>query len=313
MVVIDDYLLIDNKGKDNYVALGNFDGMHLGHLSLIRKTVESAKINNCNSMVFTYKNHPKTLVSPDKVPKLIMDIEQKINCLEKENIDIVVLKEFTEEFMAIKPEEFINMLCVNYKVKGIIVGFNFRFGYKNKGDIKLLEDLKEKYGYELFILEPFKYKNDVISSTKIRENIFDGNLEEANNMLSTPYSIKGEVIHGKKLGRTIGFPTANLKINHEDAIPKIGVYYTNIEINEKIYKGITSVGYNPTVNGRKLTIETFILNFSQEIYGQEIRVYFIKRIRDEVKFNTLQELMEELKFDEKYAKNENIYIKTIKF
>lgn len=307
MMVIDDDLLIYNEDKSNYVALGNFDGLHLGHLSLIRKTVESAKINNCNSMVFTYKNHPKTLVSPDKVPKLIMDMEEKIRCLEKENIDIVVLKEFTKEFMAIEPEEFINRLCVKYKVKGIIVGFNFRFGNKNKGDIKLLEALKEKYGYELLVLSPFKYKEDLISSTKIRENILNGNLEEANNMLSRPYSIKGEIIHGKKLGRTIGFPTANLKINHENVIPKIGVYYTNIEINKKIYKGITSVGYNPTVNGKQLTIETFILDFSKEIYGEEIRIYFVKRIRDEIKFDTLDQLIEELKSDKKYAENESIH------
>lgn len=306
MMVIDGDLLIDNKGKGNYVALGNFDGLHLGHLSLIRKTVESAKLNNCNSMVFTYKNHPKTLVSPDKVPKLIMDIEEKIRCLEKEKIDIVVLEEFTKEFMAIEPEEFIKMLCVKYKVKGIIVGFNFRFGHKNKGDIKLLEDLKEKYGYELLVLEPFKYNDDLISSTKIRESIFDGNLEEANNMLSRPYSIKGEIVHGKKLGRTIGFPTANLKINHENTIPKIGVYYTNIEINNKIYKGITSVGYNPTVNGKELTIETFILDFSEEIYGEKMRIYFLKRIRDEIRFNSLEELIEKLKSDEQYAKNEPI-------
>jgi len=311
MIVIDDDLLIDNKGKGNYVALGSFDGLHLGHLSLIRKTVEKAKTNNCNSMVFTYKNHPKTLVSPDKVPKLIMDTEEKLRCLEEENIDIVILKEFTKEFMAIEPEEFIKMLCEKYKVKGIVVGFNFKFGHKNKGDINLLEQLKDKYEYELLILEPYTHDNDVISSTRIREHIFLGNIEEANNMLSKPYSIKGEVIHGKKLGRKLGYPTANLKINHEYALPKIGVYYTNVEIDNKVYKGITSVGYNPTVNGKKLTIETFILNFEKEIYGNEIRVYFINRIRDEIKFNSLEELIEILKSDEQYAKNKELSIKNI--
>lgn len=307
MIVIDD-IIIDNKDSDNYVALGSFDGLHCGHLSLVKKTVQVANQKKGRSMVFTYKNHPKTLIKPENAPKLIMDLETKLNYLEEENVDIVVLRSFTKEFMSMSAEDFIKLLCVDYNVKGIIVGFNFKFGYKNLGDVKLLENLQSKYGYELYVMEPYTYNGDVISSTRIRNSILEGNVQEASKMLSKPYLIKGKVIHGKKLGRTIGFPTANLEFDSKIIIPDKGVYYTNVEYNNKIYKGITSVGNNPTVNGQQLTIETYILNFDNTIYGQEIKVYFVERIRGEIKFNSLEELVEKIKEDEKFAELKEIVI-----
>ncbi|WP_291647494.1 bifunctional riboflavin kinase/FAD synthetase [Clostridium sp.] len=307
MIVIDD-IIMDNKDSENYVALGSFDGLHSGHLSLVKKTVQVAKEKNGKSMVFTYKNHPKTLVKPESAPKLIMDLETKLKYLEEENVDIVVLRSFTKEFMSVSAEDFIKLLCVDYNVKGIIVGFNFKFGYKNLGDVKLLEDLQSKYGYKLYVMKPYTYNSDVISSTRIRKSILEGDVKEASKMLSKPYLIKGKVIHGKKLGRTIGFPTANLEFDSKIIIPDKGVYYTNVEYNNKAYKGITSVGYNPTVNGQQLTIETYILDFNNTIYGQEIKVYFIERIREEIKFNSLDELVEQIKKDENFAKDRDIVI-----
>ena len=145
------------------------------------------------------------------------------------------------------------------------------------------------------------FENEIISSTYIRTQLLEGNVKKACEMLSRPYMLLGKVVDGKKLGRTIGFPTANLEINKEKVIPKKGVYYTNVKINEKIFKGITSVGNNPTVNGQELTVETYILDFSNDIYGKEINIYFIDRIRDEIKFNNLNELIEQLKKDKKFA------------
>lgn len=307
MIVIDD-IIMDNKESANYVALGSFDGLHYGHLSLVRKTVEIAKENNGKSMVFTYKNHPKTIVKPDCVPKLIMDLDTKLKYLEEENVDIVVLRTFTKEFMGIEAEDFIKLLCEGYNVKGIVVGFNFRFGHKNLGDINLLKKLKEKYGYKLYIIEPYTYEDKAISSTRIRNLILEGNVTEATKMLSKPYLIKGKVIHGKKLGRTIGVPTANLEVNEKMIIPSKGVYYTNIEYKNNKYKGLTSVGNNPTVNGQELTIETYILNFDEMIYGEEIKVYFIERIREEIKFDTLEELVIQINKDEEFIINRDIII-----
>lgn len=307
MILLDDIIIKDNN-KANYVALGSFDGLHLGHLSLIRKAISLAKENNGNSMVFTYKNHPLSIIKTELAPKLIMDLQSKLQCLKNENVDVVAIRTFTKEFMQMSPEDFVKVLSVDYNVKGIVVGFNFRFGHKNEGDIKLLESLKEKYGYEVWVMEPFKYDEEVISSTRIRKTILDGEVNEAIKMLSRPYSIRGIVKHGKKLGRKIGFPTANLGFDEKNIIPKIGVYYTNVMWNNKIFKGITSVGYNPTVNGQDLTIETYILDFDNEIYGQEIEVLFLERIRDEKKFDSLDALVENLKKDKEFAVNSKIFM-----
>lgn len=307
MILLDDIIIKDNN-KANYVALGSFDGLHMGHLSLIRKAISIANKNKGNSMVFTYKNHPISVINPDSAPKLIMNLKNKLKCLENEKVDVVATRTFTKEFMQMSPEEFVRVLCVDYNVKGIIVGFNFKFGHKNEGDIELLNNLKEKYGYELWVMEPFKYNEDVISSTRIRKSILEGKVEEAKEMLSRPYSISGSVSHGKKLGRTIGFPTANLKFDEKMIIPKKGVYYTNVIWNNEIFKGITNIGNNPTVNGQDLTIETYILNFDNEIYGQEIEILFLERIRDEKKFQSLDALVERLKKDKEFAINSKIFM-----
>lgn len=210
--------------------------------------------------------------------------------------------------MELEPEEFIENLIKNYNVRGIVVGFNYRFGHKNKGDVKLLKELCDLKGLELYVIEPFTYKSEVVSSTRIRKALSEGELEDANNMLGRYFSLNGEVVSGKKIGRTINFPTANLKNNDEIILPKIGVYYTNVEVNGEIYKGITSVGNNPTVNGKNTTVETHILNFDEDIYGKHIKLYFISKIRNEKKFNSLEELKEQLIKDKKFAEESNIKI-----
>ena len=300
-------LIYDNKAfnegsRNNYIALGSFDGLHLGHLSLVRKVRELAIKNGGKSIVFTFKNHPRAFINNNNL-ELIMTNEEKLKVLECENINVVAFKDFDENIMKISPEDFVEWLCESYNVKGIVVGFNFKFGYKNLGDTELLEKLQKKYGYKLYIMNPYKLEDKIISSTYIRNLILDGNVKKAFLMLSRPYMLSGKVIHGKKLGRTIGFPTANLEINDKKVIPKKGVYYTNVDIEGKIFKGITSVGNNPTVNGKELTIETYILDFNNSIYEKEIKVYFIDRIRDEIKFNNIDELTKQLKKDKEVAEN----------
>lgn len=304
MIIIDKDLK-DIKNSNNYIALGSFDGLHIGHLSLIYKVVELAKKNNGKSMVFTFKNHPRTLINKQNAPKLLMSNERKVEILEMHRVDIVCLREFNLEFMKITPKEFIKSLISNYNIKGFVVGFNYKFGHQNLGNVELLRELQNEYGYELHVMEPCKYNNEVISSTRIRKALEDGNVLDASRMLGLPYTLSGEVVHGKKLGRTIGFPTANLKYNENFILPKIGVYYTNIKVNNNIYKGITSVGNNPTVKGTTLTVETYILDFKQEIYGEQIDISFIKKIRDEKKFNSLEELKDQLIKDKSFAINEN--------
>jgi len=300
-MLIYDNKALDEESKNNYIALGSFDGLHLGHLSLVRKVRSLAEENSGRSIVFTFKNHPRTFININNKVELIMTNEEKINVLQKEGIDILAFKDFDEKMMKMMPDEFINWLCKTYNVKGIVVGFNFKFGYKNLGDVQLLKKFEEEYRYKLYVMEPCKIEDEIISSTTVRKELGHGNVRKAFKMLSRPYMLSGKVIDGKKLGRTIGFPTANLAINKQKVIPKKGVYYTNVKINEKIFKGITSVGNNPTVNGQELTVETYILDFSNDIYGKKINIYFIDRIRDEIKFNNINELIEQLKKDKKFA------------
>lgn len=300
---------ITNKNNDEYyVALGSFDGLHKGHLSLIHKCIELAKETNSKSMVFTFSNHPRTIINPSIKMKYLMDNIEKVDILKKEGIDKVVLKKFNKEFMELSPEGFIKKLCSDYNIKGIVVGFNYRFGYKNLGDTNLLRDLSTKYNYRLEVIEPLLHNEDIMSSTRIRNALKDGEISEANKMLTRPYSLSGIVEHGRQIGRTIGFPTANLKVGEEKVIPSKGVYYTNIKWKNNVYKGITSVGSNPTVNGKKLTVETFILDFHNNIYDDNIVVYFIEKIRNEEKFDSIDCLKEQLKKDEEYAKSKELAV-----
>ncbi|MDZ4991447.1 bifunctional riboflavin kinase/FAD synthetase [Clostridium perfringens] len=294
--------------KSTYIALGSFDGIHKGHLALINKSIELSRNNDALSMVYTFKNHPRTFINKESAPKLIVTLGEKIKILEDLKVDLSSFVEFDKKFMKLEPEEFIDNLIKNYNVKGIVVGFNYRFGHKNKGDVRLLKELCNLKGIELCVIEPFTYKSEVVSSTRIRKALSEGELEDANNMLGRYFSLSGEVVSGKKIGRTINFPTANLKTDEKTILPKIGVYYTNVEIHGEIYKGITSVGNNPTVNGKNITVETHILNFDKDIYGKNIKLYFISKIRNEKKFNSLEELKEQLIKDKKFAEESNIKI-----
>ena len=294
-----------NKGT--YVALGSFDGLHLGHISLVKKIVELAKKNNSLSMVYTFLNHPRKFVKPNETLKLLSDVNTKVQILENSNVDITYFEKFDENFMERSSEDFIVYLINKFNVKGIVVGFNYKFGYKNLGNTETLKKLSQKYNFNLYIINPCKYKDKVVSSTRIRHEIINGNVCDVLNMLGRPYHLSGEVISGKQIGRTIGFPTANLKLNKDFVIPKIGVYYTNVFVNDILYKGITNVGTNPTVHGDKLTVETFILDFKEDIYGKNIQVIFIKKMRNQTKFNDINELKNQLNKDKNFARNESLY------
>ncbi|WP_294392159.1 bifunctional riboflavin kinase/FAD synthetase [uncultured Clostridium sp.] len=304
-MIIKDTDLKDIQTSDNYIALGSFDGLHLGHLSLIHKVHEEAQKNGGKSIVYTFKNHPRAVLNKDNVPRLLMNNDEKAEILQACGIDMLYFQEFDSDFMKMTPNEFIEFLIKKFHAKGLVVGFNYKFGYKNMGDTKLLQELAGEYDFKLFIMEPCIYEDEVISSTRIRKAIEDGEVQKACEMLSHPLRLSGKVIHGRKIGRTIGFPTANLNYDKNYVLPAVGVYYTNVKVNNIIYKGITSVGNNPTVDGKSLTIETYILDFDQDIYEKNIEVFFIKKIRNEKKFNGIEQLKDQLKKDKSFAFNEN--------
>lgn len=302
MIVLEDNFNTHIQQK-TYIALGSFDGLHIGHISLINKTLELSGKDNASSMVYTFKNHPMSIINKDKVPELLMDNQTKLDMLKSLGVDIVNLVNFNSEYMRISPKDFIIKMINCYNLKGLIVGFNYRFGYKNSGDVELLKKLSKEFNFELHIMNSVMFKDEVVSSSRIRSLINQGNIEEANKMLLKPFMIKGKIVKGKQIGRTIGFPTANLKYDDSFIIPGIGVYFTGVEYNGVIYKGITSVGFNPTVDKTKshIYIETYILDFNKNIYDEQIKIYFINRIREEKKFESLEELSNQIKKDRHFA------------
>lgn len=306
MIVIEDNF---NKriNEKTVIALGGFDGLHIGHRALIDKTISTAKRLNCRSMVFTFKNHPLTVINKACAPKLLLNNHDKLNLLKSYGVDIVNLVNFDADFMKMTPEAYIASLVKNYNAAGLTVGFNHRFGYKNLGDTDLLKKLSKEHGFSLSVVSPVKYRGDVVSSSKIRNLLGEeGNVERAAKMLSRPYFLEGVVVRGKQLGRKIGFPTMNLDYNNEFVLPRGGVYYSVLEHSGRRFRGITNIGYNPTVENDKLSVETHIIGFDEDLYDETIRINFIRRIRDEKKFDSLTELSEQLKKDKLFALKQDL-------
>jgi riboflavin kinase / FMN adenylyltransferase len=304
MLVSADNLAI-NLEKRPYIILGNFDGIHLGHRKLINKACSLAKENDAISMIYTFRSHPLSLINKCTAPKLLMDNERRLSLFESLGIDAVKFENFDEAMMKTSPEDFIKNLVYKYNPIGIIVGFNFRFGYKNSGSIDSIKNLENKYNYKLYVINAVKIGDNIVSSSLIRSFIKKGDLISANNFLGSTFSIQGKVIHGNKIGRQLDFPTVNL--NYADCIvPGTGVYYTNVLYKSVLYKGITDVGYNPTVSEKSLIkMETHILDFDQDIYDDYIRIFFVKKTRDEFKFDSLNGLKNQLILDKQAAQKED--------
>lgn len=294
---------------NTYIALGSFDGLHMGHMSLINKTIRLAQKNKARSMVFTFKNHPLAVINQELAPKLIMNNDSKIKVLESLGLDVINMANFNENFMKICPEDFIISLVNHYRAKGLVVGFNYRFGYKNLGDVTLLKKMSKSCGFTINVVEPVKSKGQIISSSIVRNIISDeGDMKKVNKILTRPFMLQGNVVKGKQLGRTWGFPTVNLDYDKRFVLPRGGVYFTIVNYEGRIFRGITNVGYNPTVHDNKLGIETHILEFDENIYNKHIKIYFMDRIRDEKKFDSTEHLAQQLKSDKIYAKKQKLEI-----
>lgn len=282
------------------VTIGNFDGLHKGHCALIKKAVEYSKLNNIKSVVFTFKNHPSNYFNFGTIKNIITN-EEKINRLKSMGIDYIINVPFDDYMTKISADDFIkNILIDKLNVQKIIIGHDFSFARNKEGNANLLKTYSEKYKFDLEVVNPIKINDVRVSSTHIRELINEGIVDEVKNYLGYNYEIEGKVKKSKQLGRTIGFPTANIDINEDMIIPKMGIYATRVHIEGDLYFGATNIGYNPTVNGQGLSIETNILDFDEDIYGKVIKLEFLERIRDEKKFSSLAELKNQLQKDTTY-------------
>ena len=305
-------IILDNNNtkkltEKTYIALGSFDGLHKGHMTLINRVVDEALLNGCKSLVYTFANHPLSVAAPERMPRLIMDNEQKLHIFRTAGIDMVALIDFTYEYMQTSAEDFIKLLLDQYNAQGLIVGFNYKYGHMNKGDVKFLRELAQKYDFELIVIEPETDEEGLISSTRIRNLILEGMVGEAARLLVEPFMMRGVIVGGKKKGKALGFPTANMTIDSKSVLPREGVYYTNIEVDGKLYRGITSVGDNPTISAdNPVTVETYILDFDRDIYGEPVKLYFLEWMREMVKYESIEELKEQLRRDNNYAATRNM-------
>lgn len=285
--------------EDTTIAIGTFDGVHKGHLRIINKAIEIAKENKQKLLVFSFLDHPAIVTGSKLVPLLINTSEEKINNLKKYDIDYCVMTTFTKGLSMLYPEEFIKEILIQkLKAKNICVGFNFFFGYKAEGDGKLIKELSSKYNYNAYIEEPLTIDGETVSSSTIRDLLNEGNIEKVNFLLGYEYFIKGNVIKGKGLGKSVlGIPTANLAVNGRKLIPKKSVYSCKVKVRNKEYNGLVNIGNRPTFDNGLQSIEVHILNFDDDIYEEQIEISLKTRIRDEKKFNGVEELKAQILLD----------------
>jgi riboflavin kinase/FMN adenylyltransferase len=283
------------------VALGTFDGVHLGHQNIIKQAIRLAKSIQGTSVVFTFSNHPLGVISPKKCPLQISDNICKETAMRDLGIDVLMNIPFTKELVTVTPLEFLQLLQDNLAPKYVVVGPNYTFGYKGEGNPKLLLKRSQDFGFISEIHPVVHLNNQIISSTKIRHLLLDGQLEAANMLMGRPFRLCSKVVHGDERGRLLGFPTANLAIeNHRVMLPN-GIYVVHVFFREKTYRGIANIGTNPTFNGVNRHIEVHILEFKQDIYDQLITIEFVQKIRDEEKFSSVDQLVKQIKLDIKQA------------
>ena len=289
--------------KNPVVTIGNFDGVHWAHQAIFKKVIERAKDLNGTSVVITFEPHPIKVMSPDKARPLITLLEQKGELVINQGIDIFLLIKFTREFAAIPARDFVKDILVDkLGIKEVVVGYDYAFGHRREGNIKLLKEMGQQFNFEVHQVGPVYVGNSLVSSTSIRNLIMDGGVSEAKRLLGRNYQIRGEVIRGRdRGGPLLGYPTANLRLVDE-LIPKEGVYIVTVDIDGKIYQGLTNIGYNPTFKDKTLSVETHIFYLSADILKKKIKINFLSRLRDEITFASVKELSKQISRDIKQAR-----------
>lgn len=286
--------------KKTIATLGTFDGVHSGHRKIISRLIHDAASEDCESVILTFFPHPRMVLGSGSDIKLLNTIDEKAMLLRQAGLQNLIIHPFDQAFANLSAEEFVKSILVEkLNIKKIIIGYDHRFGHNRTADINDLIRFGKHFGFEVEQISAKEVNEVAVSSTKIRNAIADGDIELANAYLANPYLLTGVVVQGKQLGRTIGFPTANLAIAESyKQIPKKGVYVVSSRINGTIVYGITNIGTNPTVAGTALTIETFFLNFNGDLYGCEIQLSVLHRLRDEKKFDSVDSLKKQIAEDQ---------------
>ncbi len=300
MKLIETLDLIKEPFTNAVVTIGNFDGVHKGHQALLNRIIQKAEEINGTSVAVTFEPHPIRVLKKNNHPPLITIYEQKIELLEKTGIDVLISIPFNKEFAGIEAKSFIeDILVKKIGMKAIVVGKDYSFGKKREGNIELLKSFSNKFGFEIIVPEWITPSNgnERISSTKIREIVSSGRVEEAPDLLGRYYQIRGRVVAGRdRGGKLLGCPTANINLLDE-LCPETGVYAVTVESTKGDFKGVANIGYSPTFDDHLFTIEAHILDFNDDIYNQDIRINLITKLRDEKKFSSIEELSKQIEKD----------------
>jgi len=295
--------VIENNSNHTVLTIGTFDGVHIGHQKIIKRLVEISKIKNLTPSLLTFFPHPRMVLQKDADIKLINTIDEKKDILKQFGISNLVIKEFTKEFSRLAAEDFVkNILVENLKAKHIIIGYDHHFGRNRNANIDNLKQFGKDFNFEVEEISKQDINDVAVSSTKIRAALQEGDIKTANTYLGYNFMLTGKVIDGKKLGKTINYPTANLYIEETyKLIPKHGVYIVKSTIDDTEVFGMMNIGYNPTVNGKHQTIETHFFDFNENLYGKNLKIELLQRLRDEQKFSSVEELQSQLHIDKKNA------------
>jgi len=289
--------------KKTILTLGTFDGVHIGHKKILERITQNTENGKYESLVLTFFPHPRMVLQEKSEIKLLNTISEKSKLLKETGIENLVIHPFDESFSRLTAEEFVSTILVDqFHIQKIIIGYDHRFGRNRTANIDNLIAFGAQYGFEVEQISAQEIQDVSVSSTKIRKALLDGNMALANEYLGYSYFLTGEVVKGKQLGRTIGFPTANIQIEEDyKLIPKTGVYVVKTLIDQKEIFGMMNIGFNPTVNGQKQTIEVNLFDFDGTIYGQKLQISLLKYLRKEQKFGSVDLLKEQLNLDKKTA------------
>ncbi len=292
-----------HSSKKTVITLGTFDGVHLGHQSILDKIKKASSDKKCESVVLTFFPHPRMVLQQDLTIKLLNTIDEKATLLEKFGIDNLIIHPFDEVFSSLSAEAFVKEILVDaLNIHKIIIGYDHRFGKNRSADINDLISFGKKYNFEVEQIEPKEVNEIAISSTKIRKALVEGNIKLANQYLGYTYFISGRVVEGKKIGRTIGFPTANIEIAESyKLLPKNGVYIVSSKIENLLYFGMMNIGKNPTLGENQQSVEVHFFNINEDIYNKNLEISVLKYIRSEQKFDSLELLKQQLEKDKEFS------------
>ncbi|MCL0094653.1 bifunctional riboflavin kinase/FAD synthetase [Dehalococcoidales bacterium] len=283
--------------KDMLLTIGVFDGVHLGHKYLISQLKEYAQQQDLLTGVVTFRQHPQEVLSPQTKLPFLTDLNQRMNLLQNEGVDAIITLSFTPKLAQLSALEFVSLLKKYLRMRGVVIGPDFALGRNREGDTNTLYTLGKEMNFRVIVIPQVVINGEVVSSTAIRKALAEGDMKRVHNLVGRPFSLQGRVITGARRGVELGFPTANLEINPEQALPADGVYATWAYIDDQAYQSMTNIGIRPTFGGGKRIVEVYLLDYHSHLYGQELKINIIERLRDERQFDTAEELKKQIAED----------------